>query len=63
MRKCISLDFENQYIIIGRNPTGLQLYSDEIFALDSESNEKNNKILFEEVIFLMVFAIILFLVG
>lgn len=39
MRKYISMDSENQYIIIGRNPTGLELYSDEIFELDCENKD------------------------
>jgi ABC-type lipoprotein export system ATPase subunit len=33
MRRYIAFDDKNQYIIIGRNPTGLQLTVDEIFEL------------------------------
>lgn len=39
MRHYISLDAQNQYIIIGRNPTGLLLSKDEIFELKSENND------------------------
>ena len=35
MRQYITLDTNNQYIIIGRNPTGLLLSQDEIYELDS----------------------------
>ena len=44
MRSYIALDSENQYIIIGRNPTGLLLTQDEIFEL--KSNEADNKTFF-----------------
>ena len=37
-------DSKNQYIIIGRNPTGLVLSMDEIYELNSEN--KNGKTLF-----------------
>lgn len=37
MRSYIALDSQNQYIIIGRNPTGLLLNVDEIYELDSRS--------------------------
>ena len=37
MRHYISLDGKNQYIIIGRNPTGLLLSQDEIVELKSET--------------------------
>ena len=37
MRQYISLDTENQYIIIGRNPKGLMLTKDEIYELSSET--------------------------
>lgn len=37
MRSDIAFDEKNQYIIIGRNPTGLQLTVDEIFGLKSET--------------------------
>ena len=37
MRRYIAMDTENQYIIIGRNPTGLLLSQDEIYELESES--------------------------
>lgn len=37
MRSYIAFDDKNQYIIIGRNPTGLQLTVDEIFGLKSET--------------------------
>ena len=36
MRSYIAFDDKNQYIIIGRNPTGLQLTVDEIYELQSE---------------------------
>ena len=36
MRNYIALDSTNQYIIIGRDPTGLQLTADEIYELNSE---------------------------
>ena len=35
MRQFIALDTENQYIIIGRNPTALMLSQEDIFELDS----------------------------
>ncbi|MBR6223023.1 MAG: ABC transporter ATP-binding protein [Lachnospiraceae bacterium] len=35
MRHYISLDAENQYVIIGRNPTGLLLSYDELYELES----------------------------
>lgn len=44
MRGYIALDGKNQYIIIGRNPTGLVLSMDEIYELNSEN--KNGKTLF-----------------
>lgn len=44
MRKYIAQDSNNQYIIIGRNPTGLLLSMDEIYDLHSE--KKNEKTLF-----------------
>lgn len=37
MRHYISLDAQNQYIIIGRDPTGLLLRQDEIAELKSET--------------------------
>ena len=39
MRQHIALDTENQYIIIGRNPSELMLSQDEILELDSESKD------------------------
>ena len=36
MRQYIATDSENQYIIIGRNPTGLFLAHDEIYELSNE---------------------------
>ncbi len=39
MRQQIALDAENQYIIIGRNPSGLMLSQDEIYELDSECKD------------------------
>ena len=39
IRQHIAMDTENQYIIIGRNPTGLLLSQDEIYKMDSESKE------------------------
>lgn len=44
MRSYIAFDSENQYIIIGRNPTGLQLTVDEIYELKSEQAENITKI-------------------
>ena len=37
IRQHIAMDTENQYIIIGRNPTGLLLSHDEIYKMDSET--------------------------
>ncbi len=37
LRSYIALDENNQYIIIGRNPTGLLLNMDEIYELKSEN--------------------------
>lgn len=37
MRSYISLDDKNQYIIIGRNPTGLLLDKDDIYELVSKT--------------------------
>ena len=37
LRSYIALDEKNQYIIIGRNPTGLLLTMDEIYELKSET--------------------------
>lgn len=37
MRSYIALDESNQYIIIGRNPTGLVLDIDEIYELQSQN--------------------------
>ena len=39
VRSYIALDGSNQYIIIGRNPTGLLLSMDEICELASETVE------------------------
>ncbi len=39
MRQYIALDTNNQYIIIGRNPTSLMLSQDEILGLDSVKND------------------------
>ena len=39
MRQYIALDTNNQYIIIGRNPTALLLSQDEILELDSVNND------------------------
>ena len=36
LRQYIALDVKNQYIIIGRNPTGLMLSQDEIYELVSK---------------------------
>ena len=36
MRSYIALDGNNQYIIIGRNPTGLLLNIDEVYELQNE---------------------------
>ena len=37
LRSYIALDEKNQYIIIGRNPTGLLLSMDEIYELNSKT--------------------------
>lgn len=37
LRRYIALDGNNQYIIIGRNPTALLLNMDEIYELNSET--------------------------
>ena len=37
IRSYIALDEKNQYIIIGRNPTGLLLNMDEIYELKNET--------------------------
>ncbi len=37
IRQYIAMDEKNQYIIIGRNPTGLFLCQDEIFEMKSET--------------------------
>lgn len=37
MRSYIALDGNNQYIIIGRNPTGLLLNIDEVYELQNEN--------------------------
>ena len=37
MRHYIAFDAQNQYVIIGRNPTGLMLELDEIYELSSEN--------------------------
>ncbi len=39
MRRYIALDTENQYIIVGRNPSELMLSQDEIYELDNESKD------------------------
>ena len=39
MRQYIAMDDKNQYIIIGRNPTGLELTQDEINELKSENRD------------------------
>ena len=39
MRQYIAMDDKNQYIIIGRNPTGLELTQDEIYELKSETKD------------------------
>ena len=39
MRNYIAFDGLNQYIIIGRNPTGLLLEMDEVFELDSKKTD------------------------
>ena len=40
IRSYIALDNNNQYIIIGRNPTGLLLSVDEIYELKSETTNE-----------------------
>ncbi len=37
MRQYIALDTQNQYIVFGRNPTGLLLHRGEIFELESQT--------------------------
>ena len=44
MRSYIALDGNNQYIIIGRNPSGLMLSQDEFYELKSET--KGDRTLF-----------------
>ncbi len=44
MRHYIAMDTANQYVIIGRNPEGLMLNQDEIYELDSKS--ENGRTLF-----------------
>ena len=44
MRWYIATDCKNQYIIIGRNPTGLMLQQDEIVELCSETVEGKTKL-------------------
>ena len=39
MRWYIATDGKNQYILIGRNPTGLMLNHDDIMELKSESRD------------------------
>ena len=39
MRRYIATDGKNQYILIGRNPTGLMLSQDDIMELISESHD------------------------
>lgn len=39
IRSYIARDAQNQYIIIGRNPTGLLLSADEVFELASEKKD------------------------
>ena len=40
IRQYIAMDTENQYVIIGRNPTGLFLSQDEIYKMDSENMDE-----------------------
>jgi hypothetical protein len=35
----MAFDTQNQYIIIGRNPSGLLLSTDEIYELDSRTED------------------------
>ena len=44
LRKHIGQDVNNQYVIIGRNPTGLRLLSDNIYELIS--NQKDDRTVF-----------------
>ncbi len=39
LRWYIATDGKNQYILIGRNPTGLMLDQEEIMELESSSDE------------------------
>ncbi len=39
IRSFIAMDAKNQYIIIGRNPTGLLLSTDEIYELTSKKTD------------------------
>ena len=39
LRHYISMDAQNQYIIIGRNPTGLLLNYDEMYELENSLND------------------------
>ena len=43
LRWYIATDAKNQYIIIGRNPTGLMLDRDEIMELDIHSEKERTK--------------------
>lgn len=38
LRNYIAFDADNQYIIIGRNPSGLMLESDEIYEIENKCN-------------------------
>ena len=44
MRSYISMDDQNHYIIIGRNPTGLLLAQDDIYELKSETVDGRTRI-------------------
>ena len=44
MRQYISMDSQNQYVIIGRNPSGLLLGLNDIMTLDSRND--NGRIIF-----------------
>ena len=50
LRQYIALDSQNQYIIIGRNPTGLMLEADEINELVSEKNDGKTRFSLRKVL-------------
>lgn len=43
MRRYISMDAENQYLLFGRNPTGLLLGWDNVYELESSTDDGRTK--------------------